>query len=493
MTKNEILLRELQVRRKLFELRAKKNLLEFTKFTFPGYKVNWHHELTCNYLDKFLNKEIRRLMIFQPPRHGKSELTSRRLPALIHGRYPNDEILAVSYNAELAGDMTVDVQRIMETPEYQKLFPTVRIAQNSSSKYSRTRSEHEIVPYQHPDKLWSWYTGSYKSSGVGGSFTGRGANWALIDDPIKNREDADSKVFRETLWNFYTSTLRTRMEGEGSILITLTRWHDDDLASRLLRLAENDKTADQWTVVSLPAIKENDKNPIDPRELNEPLWKDKFNHENLMKIKSMGLRDWYSLWQQEPTVEGGNIVKADQIQYYMALPQRFDRMIQSWDFATKDKTTSDFTVGQVWGVTGANKYLVHQVRGRFSFPIALQKLIEVSKQYPQAHKKLIESKANGPAIVQTLKDTISGLIEIEPRGDKVARLNAVSPDFESRNVYLPDPQIAPWVRDYVKELCDFPAGANDDQVDATSQALDELRKGGILRMPLSGHGSGTIF
>lgn len=494
METKDLLVQKLLLKRELHKRQARYRLLPFTTYTFPDYQVNWHHELTCNYLDAFLNKKIRRLMIFEPPRHGKSELTSRRLPALIHGRYPNDEILAVSYNAELASSMTIDVQRIMDNPLYEELFPTVRIAKHSGAKYKRTSDEHEIIPYQDPvDKLWHWYTGSYKSAGVGGSFTGRGANWSLIDDPIKNREDADSKAFRNMLWSFYTSTLRTRMEGEGSILITLTRWHDDDLASRLLRLAQADKTADQWVVLNLPAIKEHERDSYDPREIGEPLWPDKFSYQDLMKIKAMGMRDWSSLWQQEPTVEGGNIIKSDQIKYYTVQPERYDRMIQSWDFATKDKASSDFTVGQVWGQKGANKYLVAQFRKRASFPEAVKAVLQMSKDYPLAHKKLIEGKANGPAIIQTLKDSISGMVEVEPRGDKVARLNSVAPEFESGNVYLPDPSIAPWIGDYVKELCDFPAGSNDDQVDGTSQALDHLRRGGILRAPISGHGSGTIY
>jgi len=332
-------------------------VLPFTKLTFEEYEINWHHKLMCKYLDKFVKKEIRRLMLFLPPRIGKSELTSRRLPALWHGVYPNDEIMMATYNGDLAGDMTVDIQRIMDRPSYQRIFPKVRITgEGKKTSYARSKNEHEIVPYQDPtDKLWHWHTGSFKSSGVGGSFTGRGANLILIDDPIKNREDADSFTTRENIWKFYASTLRTRLEGVGSILITMTRWHDDDLAGRLLKLAQSDPNADQWTVVDLPAIREDLHNEEDPRGLGESIWESKFSTPNMMTLKaSIGSREWSALYQQKPVSDGGNVIKAAWLKYYASAPDRFDQIIQSWDFAVKDKSGSDFTVGQVWGRKGVD-------------------------------------------------------------------------------------------------------------------------------------------
>lgn len=465
-------------------------ILAFTKQTMPEYEINWHHEILAEYIDKFICKEIKRLMIFMPPRHGKSEITSRRLPALLHGIYPNDEILAASYNSDLAAAMTVDVQRIMDRTEYQELFPLVKLTQEGSkSGYARNSNEHEIKPFMHEDRTYTWHKGSYKSAGVGGSFTGRGANWIIIDDPIKNREDADSAAFREKLWSFWSSTLRTRLEKNGSVLITLTRWHDDDLAGRLLRQAKSNPDADQWTVLTLPAIKVDETNTLDPRELGEPLWKNKYDLESLVSTKAtLGSREWTALYQQSPTAEGGNIIKTDWFQYYYSLPQKFDQMIQSWDFAVKDKKTSDYTVGQVWGRVGAKKYLIYQIRGRFDFPTACQKVIDVTRSFPNAHKKYVEAKANGPAIVQTLRKQVSGLVEVEPRGDKVARVHAITPEFESGCVYLPHPEICPWISDYTSELASFPTGVNDDQVDASSQALDELRRATKVFMPIAGHG-----
>jgi predicted phage terminase large subunit-like protein len=468
----------------------KGKLLSFTKFTMPEYEISWHHQRTARVLNDFIARKIRRLMIFEPPRHGKSELTSRRLPALLHGLYPNDEILAGSYNSELAGDMTIDCQRIMDTARYKEIFPTVGItADGSKGQYARNRNEHEIIPYRHPDKRYTIYKGSYRSAGVGGSFTGRGANWILLDDLVKNREDADSVQFREKVWRWYTSTIRTRLEGEGSICLTMTRWHDDDLAGRLLKLQKADPDADQWYVLELPALKVDNRDPEDTREIGTPLWPTKFSAQALQQIKaSVGSREWSALYQQSPVSEGGNIIKSDWMRYYMKLPERFDEVVQSWDFATKDKDSSAYTVGQVWGRVRQQKYLLDQVRGRWSFPDACNEVVKLSKKHPYSHRKLVEAKANGPAVVQTLKKYVNGLVEVEPRGDKIARLNAVSPDFESGNVELPHSSIAPWISDYVMELISVPAAAHWDQADTTSQALDYLRKSGPSMAPIAGHG-----
>lgn len=498
MNDRDFLLTHQLQRAELISRAREGKLLAFTMLTFPEYQVSWHHKLTCQYLNALIRGDIKRLMIFEPPRHGKSELTSRRLPALIHGLFPNDEILAASYNGELASDMTIDVQRIMDRPEYQEIFPNSRITgEGQLGKYARSKHEHELIPVQLPDKYWSFPRGSYRSAGVGGAFTGRGANWLLIDDPVKNQEDADSKTFRDNLWKWYVSSARTRLEKDGRVLITMTRWHQDDLAGRLEALAKADKDADQWTILKLPALKEEEGNVNDPRKIGEALWPEKYDVSEINKARAAGSRAFAAIYQQRPTAEGGNIIKAEWIKRYDVPPKnldvRFDRIIQSWDFATKDKTRSDFAVGQVWGKCGANFYLLHQVRGRWSFPDACQKLIDVSLEWPKALKKVVEAKANGPAVIQTLKTQVPGLVESEPYGDKVSRLYAVSPLYEAGNVWYPSSAVAPWIDEHITELCDFPNGVNDDQVDAASQALDVLRKMGRGGGLVAGHGSGSVF
>lgn len=426
------------------------------------------------------------------PTHN-SELVSRRLPPFIHGINPNAEIIGVTYNDELASDMQIDAQRIIDSPEYRELFPRTQITpEGGRSKYARNSNEYEIIPIIEAGEQIR-FTGSLRSVGVGGSLTGRGADYIVIDDIIKNRADADSKVFRDTVYKFYTSTVRTRLEKDGAILLTLTRWSNDDLAGRLLELAKTVPEADQWTVVILPAEKGDDDNFYDHRETGEFLWTSKYSEAEYSSIKhSLGSRDWAALYQQSPMVDGGNIIKRDWIRTYKQLPDKFDQMIQSWDLAFKDKTSSDFSVCTIWGRIKADIYLIHEERGRWDFPTMQKKLLEISKKFPTTYRKLVEDKANGSALMQSLAKVVTGLVPINPVQDKVARVNAVAPMFESGNVYVPDPSICPWIDATLNEWCEFPNGAHDDRVDSMSQALADLRRASVVSMPIAGH-SGVIY
>lgn len=457
--------------------RARNGLLNFTRYTKRDYEVNWHHRLTCKYLNAFVRKEIPRLIITEPPRHGKSELTSRRLPAFIFGKYPSTSIIGTSYAADLASRMNRDVQRIIDSPEYRALFPGVRLSgadrlgNRPSGAWLRNSDIFEIVAHG----------GTYRSAGVGGGITGMGGDWLLIDDPIKNQEEAESEVYRNKLWEWYTSTLYTRLEKNGSILITLTRWHQGDLAGRLLELAKSDPSADQWTVLNLPAIYDDDKekHPEDPREYGEALWPDKYSAERLAQLKaSVGSRVFNSLYQQRPTPSEGAIIKRRWLRYYKALPARFDEVIQSWDFSFKDTKTSAFVCGQAWGRKGADKYLLDEVRDRMDFISSINAMIAFTAKHPSTTAKLVEEKANGAAIISMLREKISGIIPVEPEGSKDARLYSVQPEYEAGNVYYPDPSIAPWIGDHVTEICGFPTAKFRDRVDTASQALNWLRARG---------------
>lgn len=441
--------------------------------------MNWHHEVIADALDRVAKKELKRLIISMPPRHGKSELISRKAPAFIMGRNPNANIIATSYSAGLASSMNRDVQRVIDSEEYHELFPDTTL--NGSIKgvgqgsYIRNSDKFEIVGYE----------GSYLSSGVGGGITGHGADFAFIDDPVKNRKDAESKVFRDNTFNWFTSTLYTRLEKDACIVITLTRWHEDDLAGRLLRLADENPEADQWEVISLPAIfDENAKDihPTDKRKHGEALWEKKYDVKRLMTIKStIGSYEWSALYDQKPTKPGGSIVKRKWLHYYKELPSTFDEMVQSWDFAFDGKEESSYVVGQVWGRKGGDFYLVDQIRDQMDFTESLQAFKNMTHKYPRAKAKYVENKANGSAVMSSLKRKMSGIIPINPKGSKVERLHAVTPYFESGNVYIPHPTIASWVNDFVEELVSFPNSTNDDQVDTTSQALNNIgarRSGG---------------
>lgn len=455
--------------------RARAALLAFTLFTKNDYEINWHHAKLCEKLDKFARGEIPRLIVSMPPRHGKSELVSRRLPAFVFGINPDAQIIATSYGADLAARMNRDVQRIMETPHYARLFPKSTLNESNARTTAagaalRNSDMFEIVGH----------AGVYRAAGVGGAITGMGANFAIIDDPIKNQEEADSITYRDKVWDWYTSTLFTRLEKNASVLLTMTRWHEDDLAGRLISLAKQDPNADQWEVFEFPAIKETNENPEDPRAIGEALWPDKYNLERLAKIKaSAGSRVWGALYQQRPTALEGGIVKRGWIKFYKQLPARLDEEIQSWDLSFKETKTSDFVVGQVWARAGANKYLLAEIRDRMDIVGAINAISTTAGRFPKTYAKLVEDKANGPAVIQLLKNKISGLIAVTPEGSKESRLSAVAPEFEAGNVFLPDPSIAPWVHDYIEELVNFPNGAHDDRVDATSQALLRFRTSSV--------------
>ena len=199
--------------------------------------------------------------------------------------------------------------------------------------------------------------------------------------------------------------------------------------------------------------------------------------EEILQLKTeVGSRAFTAMFLQNPAPDEGSIIKRGWWKYYRELPAKFDEIIQSWDCAFKDLTVSDFVCGQVWGRVGANKYLIDQVLDKIDIVGTLQAIRGITAKYPKAWTKLIEDKANGPAVIQMLKNEISGLIAVNPMGGKVSRAQAVSPDIEAGNVYLPSPSIAPWVHDFVEECAVFPNGKNDDQVDAMTQAIMRLRK-----------------
>lgn len=447
----------------LLEERAKSGTIPFARATMPGYRINWHHRVMGRNLDLFIDKKIPKLMVMMPPRVGKSELTSRRAPSLILGKYPDSRIISATYGHALSMRMNRDVQRIMETQRYRTLFPGTRLANSGadgSKGYARTTSFFEVVGH----------TGTYRSTAVKGPITGEGADYLMIDDPHKNQQEAESETIRESIWEWYQSTALPRLEKDGSVLLTMTRWHEDDLAGRIL-----EQEADEWVVISFPAIKERDSANWDPRKIGDALWPWKYDLNSLAKIrKSVGSKVWRSLYQQEPTPEDGTVIKRAWWKFYNVKPSEFDLVICSWDLTFKEGKSNDYVVGQIWGRIGSDKYLLDQFRGQIGFTETLQRFTSLAAKYPDCGAKLVEEAANGAALIDTLKKKVSGILPIRPRGSKLIRAQAVSPQIEAGNVFLPDPSIAPWIHDYLEEWASFPSGRNDDQVDATTQALSHL-------------------
>lgn len=456
--------------KKLYALKlANKKLLPFTALTYRSYQANWHHRLLAEKLMDLERGESGRLMVLMPPRHGKSELASVRFPAWFLGRRPESRVIATSYSARLAENFGRKVRDITADPKFSLVFKGVCLSGSSKAA----------------DRWETNRGGGYIAAGVGGSITGMGGDLLIVDDPFKNQEDADSKNYRDKVWDWYQSTLYTRIEKGGRIVVILTRWHEDDLAGRLLAAG-----GEPWDVISFPAVAERDEQF---RKEGEPLWPEKYGSEALMRIKAaVGTRVWNALYQQRPAPEDGAVFKKSWFRFYDTAPE-FDSMVQSWDMTFSGGDSSDYVVGQVWGIRGAGRYLVDQTRGRMDFMTAVRALRAMTEKYPQAKAKYIEDKANGPAVISALKSEIQGLIPVTPKGSKVSRAYAVTPMLEAGNVYLK--RGAGFSAELMEEAALFPSGKHDDMVDAMTQALTATEKRHAPSASFAGAGrqTGKIF
>ncbi len=460
-------LRERELRLMQAEM-ARRSFAAFVSYTFPGYHHSAFSLAVCEALDQFLGDAVAGLrpilILGAPPQHGKSELVSRRFPAYIFGLYPELRIAACSYAADLARDMNRDVQRIMLDELYGTLFPEVTLNPKrvvTPEGQALRNSDRFDIP---------GHRGYYVCAGVGGPLTGKSVDIGIIDDPIKNEEEARSPTIKRGIQRWYETVFLTRLSRNSGHIIMSTRWAVDDLAGIV---AKNNSRA---KVLSFPAINA-DGQPLVP-ELH-PL-------DKLLETKSiLSPAQWSALYQQSPVQEGGNIFQevwfgSKQRWNLGNLPEFFDELVLSWDMTFKGTDGSDYVVGQVWGRKGVNYYLLHQVRARMSYTSTKGAVRTMAAQYPQRAGVLIEDKANGPAVMDDLKDEIDDLLPVEPYGSKVARAYAVTSVFAAGNVYIPEDETAhPWVPDYIAEMITFPAGPNDDQVDATTQAIIHLKSHGL--------------
>jgi predicted phage terminase large subunit-like protein len=432
-------------------LAAQKSLRSFIHLMVPTYQRARHIDLLTTALEKAVETPNYRLLITMPPRHSKSLHVSENLPAYYLGRNPDHRVITASHTADLAFTFSRRVRNKIMDPRWP--FPLVTIAGDKSAV-----------------KAWdiSGRLGGYMAVGVGGSPAGHGANLIIVDDPVGSAAEAESEASREAVWEWYQGTLRDRLEPGGSMIITSTRWHEDDLTGHLL--AEMRKGGEIWKHLYLPAISERNGN-------REALWPERWPIESLESIKkAVGSRVWESRFQGNPSPLEGGLLQRSWWRFYRSLPPKLGGHIQSWDMSFRETKTGSYVVGQIWACLGADRYLVDQIRFRGDFPTALQAVKSFTKKWPQARLKLIENKANGPAIVSSLRHEVSGLVEVNPVGGKLARASAISPQVESGNVYLPDPEFNPWVYDFIEECAAFPHAAHDDQVDAMSQALSRLEQ-----------------
>ena len=467
---------------------GRRNFLGFVRYTYKRqhdeeYRVSWHNRMIAEIFDRWAFGDLDRVMIFTHPRAGKSELVSRRGPAYILGRDPNAQVIAGMYNANLAAELSLDLQAVMESEGYHKLFPETVLPDQARisdrSKRDRQRADEFTIVKRR---------GIYRAAGVGGSITGKGMTHGIIDDPIKDAKDAESKAYRDALWNWYRSTFYTRQEGRARILITHTRWHEDDLAGRLLRDARDE--GDEWTVLWLPALYEEDPpreivdNPGvtlvkgDPRKIDEPLWPGKFDAAALSKIRKVtGKRYWSALYQNRPAPAGGNIIKREMIRLatwnrnLLELDdgrrlrrQDFTQRFSYVDLATTKKSKSDYTVvGNFLGnPTGRFLLLVGLTRGRYTGSEHERIILGEAKRYGSGYI-MIEANAFQSNLIQRMKERRNPVRASFKSKDKISEAYSATPIMDRGEFGILGSLTNLDV--IFEEILAFPNAAHDDIVD----------------------------
>lgn len=466
---------------------ARRSLKEFVRQAWPvvepstDFVAGWHIDAIIEHLEAVTRCQIRNLLINVPPRHMKSLLVSVFWPAWEWIRFPERRWLYSSYAASLSIRDSVKCRRLIESPWYQRLFGNVfslTSDQNTKGRFDNNRSGYRL------------------STSVGGAVTGEGGDRIVCDDAHNVQEAESDSVRKGTLdwWDLVMSTRVNDPKTSGKVVV-MQRCHQQDLSGHLLEQGG-------WEHLCLPAEYEGPPcvtsiGWTDPRrDHGELLWPDRFGPQEIGSLKrSLGSYATAGQLQQRPSPAGGGIFKRHWFRYWsprgmdlppvivrlpdgtqqtiaaIEVPPRVDEQIQSWDCAFKDLETSDYVVGQVWGRIRSIYLLGDQIRARMDCPSTVKAVRELSQRWPGTIAKLIEDKANGSAVIQMLSHEIPGILPVNPSGGKIARAAAVSPLIEAGNIYLPHPQFAPWVNDFIEECAAFPNAAHDDQVDAMTQAL----------------------
>ena len=438
--------------------KAKDNYVDYLRLCFPHYIWTPFHvflaKICQSVVEKIENGEKVRVLLSVPPRHGKSETVTKTLPSWFIGRNPDKNAILTAYNADLAEKFN-DANR-QKTREFGKDIFGIEISESQDNK----------ALYQIKGHMGG-------SMGVGfmGGITGNGGELIIIDDPTKNGEEANSETQRERLYQTYRDSIYTRLQGKGNGLIVIqTRWHEDDLLGRLMKQSG-------WYVINIPCVCDNTHDIHLHRQIGETLcpqlgFDAKWAEETKQNV---GLKVWEALYQGHPTIDGGDIFTRKMIKQYSKaqLPNDFDEITMSCDlsFGGKEKQNDPCAI-QVWGRVGANHYLLKRIKKRLTFNEMCDTIKIVSATYPKCRRKLVEKKANGQAVIDTLNNVIGGFVAYDPKmTDKVSRANSSSHYLESGNVWLPDSTIDNTIDEMIDELMKFPNGSHDDEVDAMTQYL----------------------
>lgn len=425
----------------------------------PAWKRTRFSDFLAGQVQKFIETETGNaydiLVIETPPQHGKSMTVTEALPSWCLGRHPDWRVILASYNDETAERFARRNKEKLR--RHGRALFGVEIGGVDRATEFELKADRGAIP------------GRLISRGILAGITGNPANLLIIDDPIKNRQEADSPTTRQKIWNEWLNSLKSRLAAGAKVVVIMTPWHEDDLAARLL---EGEKCL---TLLRLPVEAEAEDpmgraegEPLCPELGKDERWLTQFR-ESYLQDPEGGARAWSALYQCAPRVEGGNLIHRDWWRYYGAQAVTgFAFECISVDAAFKDGEDNDFVSIQVWGKLGTDYYCRYCLNRHLDFPATLAAIRTVRKLFPRAMSVLIEDKANGSAVIQVLQKEMF-CIPVNPKGGKEARVNAVAPAIESGHVYLPEGE--PWTADFVDQFSAFPAGKHDDMVDAATQAL----------------------
>ena len=475
---------------------SRKRFSEFVRYTKPDYTRGWFNEMLCAKLQQFYKDyedgKNPRLMIFAPPRSGKSELASRRFPAWLMGVKNRLNVMSTSYGSDLANRMSRDCKRIIADSRFTEVFPDTKLP-NSKSR-DQEKAINTVDHWELLDLTGGLTSGDYRCAGVGGGITGQGFDIGIIDDPVKDYKEASSKTTQKTNMEWYDTTFYTRRNPvKNGIIIIMTRWHKKDLCGELLERMK-DGSGDKFEVISFPmeATREEfirvDGVKYKTRNKGDILFPERMPQSFVDACKTNALT-WSALYQQNPTIAGGNFFKVDHFRYHT--PEsikniKWVRKIITADTAQKKGEQNDWTVFGVWGYDGARAYLLHQVRKKMhSYELREEAKVLWSEygggrsgQFVNADSFFIEDKVSGTGLIQELRNEGIPCVEIPRQDDKVTRAIDCHSYFHSGLVVLPSS--APWRNDYLMEFEDFSLDdthEHDDQVDQTLDAVNILLKG----------------
>jgi predicted phage terminase large subunit-like protein len=442
--------------------KCQNDFLTFVRAMWPEFIAGRHHKIIADKFERVARGELKRLIINMAPRHTKSEFASFLFPAWMMGRDPRMKIIQATHTTELAVNFGRKVKNLLETDEYHEVFPEVKLAVDSkaSGRWDTNKG------------------GMYYAVGVGSNLAGRGGDLVIIDDPHSEQTAMSNSGFDDA-WEWYTGGPRQRLQPGGSIVLVQTRWSEKDMTGQLLRSMAKDPLADQWEVVELPAIFDND----------EPCWPEFWSIEDLTAVRaSIPPSKWNAQYQQNPTGEENAIIPRDWWKRWErdVVPQ-LEYVIQSYDTAFSKRETADFSAITTWGVFRPdeggppNLILLDSKKGRWDFPELKEKAYE-AYGYWDPDTVIVEAKASGTPLTDELRQIGIPVVNFTPSkgADKVTRVHAVSPLFEAGMVWAPDEVFAD---ELIEEVAAFPNGEYDDLVDSMTQALMRYRRGNFVRLP----------